>query len=94
MSNAQYQQILRTRAKFTFSAVNESNGVLWCGFLGGNFLPHVNPHKIHPPKLIKTTLTSKEDLPMDTAPQEEKRKTATIMEEPSEGLHEKQKHGR
>ena len=37
---------------------------------------------------------AKEDLPVDTARQEEKRKTATIMEEPSDGLHEKQKPGR
>ena len=36
----------------------------------------------------------KEDLPVDTARQEEKRKTTTIMKEPSDGLHEKQKHGR
>ena len=35
---------------------------------------------------------AKEDLPVDTARQKEKRKTATIMEEPSDGLHEKQKH--
>ena len=35
-----------------------------------------------------------EDLPVDTARQGEKWKTATIMEEPSDGLHEKQKHGR
>ena len=34
-----------------------------------------------------------EDLPVDTARKEEKRKTATIMEEPSDRLHEKQKHG-
>ena len=34
-----------------------------------------------------------EDLPVDTARQE-KRKIATIMEEPSDGLHEKQKHRR
>jgi len=31
---------------------------------------------------------------VDTALREEKRKTATIMEEPSDGLHEKQTHGR
>jgi hypothetical protein len=37
---------------------------------------------------------AKEDLPVVTARQEKKRKIATIMEEPSEGLHEKQKHGR
>ena len=35
-----------------------------------------------------------EDLPVDTARQEEKRKTATIMEELSNGLHEMQKPGR
>ena len=33
----------------------------------------------------------KEDLPGDTAQLEENRKTTTIMEEPSDGLHEKQK---
>ena len=32
-------------------------------------------------------------LPVVTARQEEKGKTATIMEETSDGLHEKQKHG-
>ena len=32
----------------------------------------------------------KEDLPVDTAWQEEKRKTATVMEEPSVRLHENQ----
>ena len=37
---------------------------------------------------------AKEDLAVDTARQEKKRKTATIMEEPSDGLHEEQKHGR
>ena len=37
---------------------------------------------------------SDSDLPVDTTRQEEKMKTATIMEEPSDGLHEKQKHGR
>ena len=36
----------------------------------------------------------KEDLSVDPARQEEKRKTAAIMEEPSDGLHEKQKRGR
>ena len=36
----------------------------------------------------------KEDLPVDTARWEEKRKIATIMEEPSDGLHENQKLGR
>ena len=39
-------------------------------------------------------ISSEKDLPMDTAQKEEKRKAATIMEEPTEGLHEKQKHGR
>ena len=34
------------------------------------------------------------NLPVDTARQKEKRKIATIMEEPSEGLDEKQKPGR
>ena len=33
---------------------------------------------------------AKEDLPRDTARWKEKRKTATIMEEPSDGLHENQ----
>ena len=37
---------------------------------------------------------AKEDVPVDTARLEEKRKTATIMEDPSNGLHEKLKHGR
>ena len=37
---------------------------------------------------------AEEDLPVDTARYEEKRKTATIMEEPSDGLHEKQKNGK
>ena len=32
------------------------------------------------------------NLPVDTARQE-KRKNATIMEEPSDGVHENQKHG-
>ena len=36
---------------------------------------------------------AKDDLLVDTE-QEEKRRTATIMEEPSDGLHEKQKHGK
>ena len=31
---------------------------------------------------------------VDTAQWEQKRKTATIMEEPNDGLHEKQKPGR
>ena len=39
-------------------------------------------------------MLAKEYLPVDTARQEEKRKTATITEEPSDGLHEEQKHGR
>ena len=34
------------------------------------------------------------DLPVDTARQKEKRKTATIMEESSDEMHEKLKHGR
>ena len=34
------------------------------------------------------------DFPVNATRQEEKRKTATIMEEPSDKLHEKQKHGR
>ena len=33
---------------------------------------------------------AKDDLPVDTR-QEEKSKTATIMEEPSDGVHEEQK---
>ena len=37
---------------------------------------------------------AEEDLPVDTARQEKKRKTATIMEEPGDGLHEDQMHGR
>ena len=37
---------------------------------------------------------AKEDLPVDTARQEEVRKTTTIMEEPSDELHEKKKPGR
>ena len=41
----------------------------------------------------KIVVGAKEDLIVDTARQE-KRKTATIMEEPSDGLHEKQKHGK
>ena len=36
----------------------------------------------------------KEDLPVGTAGQEEKRKTTKIMEEPSDGLYEIQKHRR
>jgi len=31
---------------------------------------------------------------VDTARWKEKRKTTTIMEEPSDGLHDRQKHGR
>ena len=46
-----------------------------------------------PPQNGRQSL-AKEDLPMDTARQGEKRKTAIIMEEPSDGFHEKQKHGR
>ena len=37
---------------------------------------------------------AEEDLPVDTARQEKKRKTATIMEEAGDGLHEEQRHGR
>ena len=37
---------------------------------------------------------AEEDLPVDTAQQEKKRKTATIMEEPGDELHEEQRHGR
>ena len=37
---------------------------------------------------------AKEDIPIDTGRKEEKRKTATIIEEPTDGLHEKQKPGR
>ena len=36
---------------------------------------------------------AEKDLPVDIAWQEEKWKTATIMEEPSDGIHEKQKYG-
>ena len=36
----------------------------------------------------------KDDLPVDTAWKEEKRMTTTVMEEPSDGLHEKRKFGR
>ena len=36
---------------------------------------------------------AEEDLPVDTARYEKKRKTATIMEEPGDGLHEEQRHG-
>ena len=37
---------------------------------------------------------AEEDLPVDTARQEKKRKIVTITEEPGDGLHEEQKHGR
>ena len=37
---------------------------------------------------------AEEDLPVDTARQENKRKNATIMEEPGDGLREEQRHGR
>ena len=37
---------------------------------------------------------AEEDFAMDSAWQEEKWKTAIIMEEPSDELHEKQNHGR
>ena len=37
---------------------------------------------------------AEEDLPVDSARQEKRRKTATIMEEPGDGLHEEQRHGR
>ena len=43
--------------------------------------------------MVWTQLLAEEDLPVDTAQQEEKRKTATILEELSDGLHEMQKHG-
>ena len=46
-----------------------------------------------PPQNGRYFLAEK-DLAVDTAWQEEKRKIAKIMEEPSDGLHEKQKHGR
>ena len=46
-----------------------------------------------PPQNGRQSL-AKEDLKVDAAQQEEKRKTATIMEEPSDGHHEEQKHGR
>ena len=45
-----------------------------------------------PPQNGRQSLT-KEDLPLDTARQE-KRKTATIMDEPGDGLHEEQGYGR
>ena len=43
-----------------------------------------------PPQNGRQSL-AKEDLPVGTAWQEEKRKTTIIMEEPSDELHEKQK---
>ena len=46
-----------------------------------------------PPQNGRQSL-AKEDLPVDTAGQEQKRKTGTIMEEQSDVLHEKQKPGR
>ena len=46
-----------------------------------------------PPKNVRQSL-AKEDLSIDIARQEKKRKTATVMEEPSDGVHEKQQHGR
>ena len=46
-----------------------------------------------PPSNERQSL-AKEDLPVDIAQQEDKRKTATIMEELSDGLHDKQKRGR
>ena len=39
-------------------------------------------------------MLAEEDLPVDTALWEEKRKTTTIREEPSNGLNVKQKRGR
>jgi hypothetical protein len=42
---------------------------------------------------MEDTRWPKKDLPVDTARKEGKIKTATIMKEPSDGLHEKQKHG-
>ena len=46
-----------------------------------------------PPQNGRQSFT-KDDLPADTARQEDKRKTETVMEEPSDGLYEKQKYGR
>ena len=46
-----------------------------------------------PPQNGRQSL-AKEGLPVDTARQEEKKKTATIMEAPGDGIHEEQKHGR
>ena len=46
-----------------------------------------------PPQNGRQSL-AKSNLTVDTARQEKKRKTATIMEEPSDGLHEKKKLGR
>ena len=39
-------------------------------------------------------MLAKDDLPVNAAWKEEKRKTTTIMEEPSDELHDKQKHER
>ena len=46
------------------------------------------------PPQIGRQLLAKEDLPVDTARQQEEWKTAAIMEELSDGLHQKYKHGR
>ena len=46
-----------------------------------------------PPQNARQSL-AKDDLPMNTARQEEKRKTAAFMKKPGDGLHEEQKHGR
>jgi hypothetical protein len=37
---------------------------------------------------------TEEDLSVEIARYEDKRNTATILEEPTDGLHEKQKYGR
>ena len=37
---------------------------------------------------------AEEDLPVDTARYEKKRKPTTLMEGPGDGLHEEQRHGR
>ena len=42
-----------------------------------------------PPQNGRQSL-AKEDLPVNIARKEKKRKTATIMEEPGDGLHEEQ----
>ena len=42
----------------------------------------------------KIVVGQKKHLPVDTTRQKEKRKTATIMEEPGDGLHEEQRYGR